>query len=178
MTKLSIIVGMGGSGKTRLCNDIADQSTPRAAIFEDATLTNNDQRRAGHQCLGEMVARLLGRSEDCVMNESHLTVHSFRENFRDFCNTFLPSIQTRWIFFQADVLACINNVYHDAQNGRCELSRFQAIHNQLNIYTLPNETEWPNRTVRPVHQGDNPKFDNEAKAVAWLHSEILRLSCS
>ena len=170
MPKLTIIVGMGGSGKSRLCNEIAERSTPRPVVFSDATLTNTDERRAGHGCLGEMVARLLGRSEDCVMDESHLIVPCFREHFRNFCGTFLPQVELDWIFFEADVLACINNTYADAQkNGRRELSRYKALDNQRKVYDVPNEQDWPGRTVRPVYKCNNPEFSTEAEAVCWLH---------
>ena len=179
MTKLSIIVGMAGSGKTWLCDDIAKQSTPKAVMFPDATLTCNDnKRRAGHQTLGEMVARLLGGSEDCVMDESHLTDPNFRMMFKEFCDTFLVGIQLDWIFFEPNVVACINNVYHDAHtHQRFDLSRFKALESQRKIYSVPNESEWPGRQVQSVYQRANPQFksSNEQEAVAWLQAEIDRL---
>lgn len=180
MPKLSIIVGMAGSGKTWFCEQIANQSTPKAVTFPDATLIcNDDNRRAGHRTLGEMVARLLGRSEDCVMDESHLTVPIFRDKFKSFCDTFLPGIQQDWIFFEANVVACINNVYHDAHaNNRSDLSRFKALENQRKIYRVPDESEWPGRQVQRVYQRGNPQFDasSELDAVAWLQAEISKLS--
>src|SRR4051812_13436304 len=105
MAKLTIIVGIAGSGKSWLCDEIARQGATQVHIFKDATLTEgNDDRRAGHGSLGEMVARLLGRSEDCVMDESHLTHAKFRLSFREFCDTFLVGVEQSWIFFEADLL--------------------------------------------------------------------------
>ncbi len=178
MPKLTIVVGMGGSGKTYRCNEIAGESTPQATVFADATLTNTDERRAGHQSLGEMVARLLGQSADCVMDESHLTVPSFRDSFKQFCDTFLIGVEQQWIFFEADVVACINNAYRDAhQKSRRELDRYKALDNQRNVYEVPpNDGQWPGWTVRPVHKFENPQFTSESEAVCWLHSEIVTLS--
>jgi hypothetical protein len=180
MPKLSIIVGMAGSGKSTVCNEIVNQSSSPAFAFPTATLTNNDKRRAGHQSLGEMVARLLGRSEDCVMDEAHLTVPEFRTSFKQFCDVFLVGIEPHWIFFEADVVACINNVYHDAQGpqGRRDLCRFKALDAQRTIYKVPNKSEFPNHTVRAVYKQEHPQFSDESTAVAWLESEIEALSPS
>lgn len=177
MPQLTIIVGMGGSGKSELCKKIAESSMPRPVIFSDATLTYTDERRAGHGCLGEMVARLLGQSEDCVMDESHLIDPCFRGHFRNFCGEFLPQVELHWIFFEADVLACINNTYADAQlNVRRELSRYKALDNQRKVYVVPNEQEWPGRKVHPVYKCNKPAFSTEPEAICWLHSEIEMLS--
>ena len=139
MATLTIIVGMAGSGKSSLCDEIARQSDGPVHIFKDATLTHDDKRRAGHGCLGEMVARLLGCSENCVMDEGHLTDPKFRRLFKEFCDKFLVGVSQEWIFFNADVLACINNVFHDAEtNGRKELSRYTALNNQMAVYEPPS----------------------------------------
>jgi len=91
MARLIVIVGMGGSGKSTLCREIA--SSRKAIPFQDATLANGDRRRAGYDCLGEIVARLLRRNQDCVMDESHLTVPEFRNIFRAFCDDFLSGVE-------------------------------------------------------------------------------------
>jgi hypothetical protein len=178
MATLTIIVGMAGSGKSWLCDDIKKQRATPVYIFKDATLTNSDERRAGHECLGEMVARLVGRSEDCVMDEAHLTVPGFRQSFKSFCDTFLEGVDQKWIFYEANVLACINNLFHDAQsNGRVELSRYRALEAQRGIYKVPDEAAWPGRMVREVHRCEKPIFkaSEEAQAVKWLQLEIARL---
>ena len=175
MAKLIIIVGMGGSGKSHLCDEIAKERG--SALFKDATLTKNDWRRAGHDCLGEMVARLLGRDEDCVMDEAHLTDANFRNAFKDFCNTFLTGVEQEWIFFEHDVLACINNVFHDAQTTRRdEPSRLKSLGNQVDSYKIPLPHEFPGYTQpRPVFKQPNAKFAHEADAREWLRGEIERL---
>lgn len=178
MPKLTVIVGMAGSGKTWLCNAIADQSEPRAFTFSDATLAFNDYRRAGHQCLGEMVARLLGRDEHCVMDESHLTDPHFRTQFKEFCDTFLVGVEQEWIFFEADIVACVNNLYRDkTEGGRHELCRYQALENQRKRYHVPSEADCPGRKTYPVHCSANPKFDqsSESAAIEWLQSQIKSL---
>jgi hypothetical protein len=176
MTKLTIIVGMAGSGKSWLCDDIDKQSTSPVSIFKDATLTYNDERRAGHNCLGEMVARLVGRSEDCVMDEAHLTVPDFRQSFKRFCDEFLPDVEQRWNFFDSNTLACINNLYHDAETkGRDQLSRYEALDSQRVIYEVPtNRSEWPGFTSHKVHQCGS-QFENEAEAINWLQEKIKGL---
>jgi hypothetical protein len=176
MAKLTIIVGIAGSGKTTLCREIARVSGINA--FEDATLTdNNDHKRAGFDCLGEIVARLLGRNENCVMEEGHLCSPGFRENFISFCNKFLKNVELEWIFYENDLLACINNVYHDwMKKNRKDVGRLRALINQNRVYMPPSETECPGRQIRKV-ECDNPrKFDNETDAVLWLLSSIASRS--
>jgi hypothetical protein len=178
VAKLTIIVGMGGSGKSFLCEEIAKNSNAKA--FKDATLTNNDRRRAGYDCLGEMVARLLGLDEDCVMDESHLTVPTFRDTFRDFCDEFLNGVEQEWIFFEHNVVACINNIFHDVQvNGRNELNRLKALEGQRKVYVVPPVGDFPgHRQPRSVYRQELPKFNNsqEAEAIDWLRGEIARLT--
>jgi hypothetical protein len=119
VARLTIIVGMGGSGKTRLCNKLAMEGNTKA--FPDATLPAKDGdhlRRAGHDRLGELVARLLGSQEECVMDEAHLVNADFRNRFKDFCDRFLIGVKQEWIFFEHNVVACINNIYHDYENTR------------------------------------------------------------
>lgn len=181
MAKLTIIVGIGGSGKTSLCKEIANQSPTPTYVFPDATLVqNNDERRAGHGALGEMVARLLGRGEDCLMDESHLVHPGFRNSFKRFCDTLLVGVDQNWIFFEADGLACINNVYYDYTFGnrkRDHLSRFRAVDDQRQKYTVPDETDFPGRIVHKVYQGEAPRFkaSEESQAIKWLQSEIHKL---
>ena len=177
MPKLTIIVGMAGSGKTHLCRTIAAESSPPAVPFPDATWANSGSKRAGHESLGEIVARLLGRGEDCVMDEAHLTSTEFRNHFKEFCETFLPEIELRWIFFKPDALQCINNVYRDCQgpDGRCELGRFESLNKQRLRYSVPDATEFPGREVWDVYRHDKRQFSKEAIAVEWLESEIDRL---
>ena len=177
MAKLTIIVGIGGSGKTHLCADLAKGGNARP--FYDATLAGDDNKRAGFNCLGEMVARLLGTREDCVMDESHLTVPSFREKFKRFCDQFLIGVEQEWIFFERDVVSCINNVHHDYQiKGRQELSRLKAVRGQSRDYEVPPPGAYPGHQLpRPVYRRPSPIFDDhqEAEAFAWLESEIARL---
>lgn len=148
-----------------------------AKMFEDATLTeNNDRKRAGFDCLGEIVARLLGCHENCVMDEAHLTNPTFREMFRAFCNEFLKGVEQEWIFFEANVVACINNIYHDwHMNGREELSRLKSLADQIKVYSVPPDGQFPGhekpRLVRPQ---ECPKFEDSQKeeALEWLYGKI------
>ncbi len=166
---------MGGSGKSHLCHQIASRGDNIAA-FHDATLTSTDPKRAGYGCLGEMVARLLSRSEDCVMDESHLTVYAFREKFREFCDEFLRGVEQEWIFFQNDVIGCINNLYCDFQNGRKELSRLEAVLGQSKVYVLPEPHTFPGyEAPRPVFKQQEPRFTSKEESLEWLQSNIAIL---
>lgn len=169
MAQLTIVVGMAASGKTTYCRRLSRQTG--AALFQDATLTRTDRRRAGFECLGELVARLVGRKEDCVIDESHLTTPAFRDLFRQFCDEFLPEIDQKWVFFEKDVLACINNLRHDQQQGRDDLARFIALYHQRRDYSVPSPQEFPGFELLPVWQGAS-YFTVESKGVAWLDAQV------
>lgn len=179
MARLTIIVGVAGSGKSSLRREIARER--RIKGFGDATLTNHDdRRRAGRGCLGELVARLLGRGEDCVMDESHLTMDHFRGLFKGFCDEFLPNVEQEWIFFENDALACINNVYHDMYvevKDRDWLGRLKALRNQSKAYEVPPAGAYPGyQAPIRVYQQASPRFADKEEAQRWLHDEIERLS--
>jgi len=175
MAKLTIIVGMGGSGKSHLCDEIT--SSQNAFSFKDATLTNCDRRRAGYDCLGEIVARLLLRNENCVMDEAHLTNEDFRRTFKSFCGEFLKGVEQEWVFFENDALGCINTVYSEVTTkSRVECSRFESLANQIPNYKVPEPGSYPGYAKpRPVFQQSSPHFHREADVLEWLHSEIKRL---
>jgi hypothetical protein len=174
VAKLTIIVGVGGSGKTTYCHELASERN--ATPFTDGTLAHSDRRRAGFGCLGEMVARLLRNKEDCVMDESHLTHTAFRETFKKFCDEFLAGVEQEWIFYENDVLACINNVYYDYHvNGRTGVSRLKAVENQGSVYVVPPAGTYPgHHQARPVYRQPSPQFDDKQEALAWLQGEIAR----
>lgn len=179
MAKLTIIVGIAGSGKSALRKEIAGNRNIKG--FGDGTLVKCEPRRAGFDCLGEMVARLLGRQEDCVMDESHLTMRHFRDLFKEFCDQYLPGVQQEWIFFERNVIACINNIYHDMYvrvKERDLLSRLKALKCQgkPKAYEVPAAGEYPgHQAPHPVYRQESPKFTDEQEAMHWLQGEITRL---
>jgi hypothetical protein len=170
VAKLFIIVGMGGSGKSKLCEAIAERS--KAVAFKDATLTKDHHRRAGHDCLGELVARLLGFQEDCVMDEAHLVNADFRNEFKGFCDRFLQGAEQEWIFFEHNVVACINNVFHDWENGQKDVSRLQSLANQIKEYQVPPAGQFPgHQEPQQIYRQPSPKFKDcqVMEARIWLY---------
>ncbi|MBX3451558.1 MAG: hypothetical protein KF777_18500 [Planctomycetaceae bacterium] len=174
MPKMTIIVGVAGSGKSHFCKRYAREH--KAKAFLDGTLANKEEKRAGFDCLGEIVARLLGQNEDCVMDESHLCMEDFRNLFKEFCDEFLPEVEQEWIFFEKNTLACINNICHDYGKGRTSLSRLRALRGQSNDYTVPPRGEFPG-SAQPVavFDGYPPSFSGEEDAIQWVQETIDKL---
>lgn len=170
--KLTVIVGTAGSGKTTLLKKIVRENAGVYG-FSDATLASCDRKRAGFKCLGEIVARLLGEQVHCVIDESHLTVASFRDLFKRFCDELLTDVEVEWIFIKNDTLACINNVYSDYITGRRdEHSRYRALLEQSQQYSPPTDGEWPNSKIIEVEEQDDPRFTDEGSALAWLNEMV------
>ena len=173
MPKLTIIVGMGGSGKTTHCEKLGKERN--CPYFSDATLADGNERRAGHRSLGEIVARLLSGERECVMDEAHLTDSEFRKSFERFLREFLPGVEQEWIFIAKDTLACINNIYLDLQKGKRndDRCRLQSVRNQIRNYTAPKPGDYPGyQQLHPVHSRPGGKFTSEREALAWLDDKI------
>lgn len=176
---LTIIVGVGGSGKTNLAQKLSrERSEP---YFADATLVNNEnlKQRAGYGKLTEVVAILLGQNKSCIIDESFLTNKAFRDDFIKFCSYYLPNVKQEWIFFQNERLKCINNLYYDAfeapqEKRRNEDSRFKAVYGQIQEYEVPNPQNFPYKMLapKPVHSCKNPKFHTEKEAINWLKRKV------
>ncbi len=172
MVTLTIIVGMGGSGKSYFGKDLAKRERIKH-FFEDFTVPSPDCRRAGFKGLGETVFRLL-QGDDCIVDESHLTVTEFREDFRAFLREFLPNVEQRWIFFENDPLSCINNAYKDylnAESKRDHIGRLKALNNQRQCYKVPDPTGYQGFQRKDVYDG-NPHFADESAAISWLQQTL------
>jgi hypothetical protein len=175
VARITIIVGMGGSGKSMLCDEIAAKSN--ATAFKDATLIEegDHHRRAGYDRLAEVVARLLGpNKQDCIMDEAHLVNANFRSEFRNFCNTFLDDVKQEWIFFEHNVVACINNIVHDWETGRKrDVRRLQSFANQITEYKVPLAGDYPGYLKpQPAYRQESPRFKDweEEAALSWLYA--------
>jgi hypothetical protein len=175
MPKLTIIAGPGGSGKTWLCKKIAVETSARP--FPEATNVGpGDERgRAGHDRLPELVVLLLVNGLDCVMDEAHLVNLDFRQEFRRFCDTHLLGVQQKWLFFERNVLACINNVFADWNKmKRQDQSRFDSLNRQLEVYKPPPLGEFPgHQKLQTVYLQPSPQFNDEVQARAWLSDMAL-----
>ena len=165
--KLTIIVGVGGSGKTHFGRKLAETEDVQY-FFDDFTVPHPDRRRAGFKGLGETIFRLQ-QGVDCIVDESHLTVTGFREDFREFLNQFLPDVEQRWIFFERNVLASINNAYDAYHNqNRRDLGRLKAIYGQLIAYTVPPFHGYPGYQIEKCYKGGVQHFIDEPIAHDWL----------
>ncbi len=165
MTKLTIIVGMAGSGKTTLCRQLADPEHQ----FSDVANPELG-RRLGRRGVGELVARL-ARGEDCVVDAPNLAIPENRDRFRDFFEEFLPDVEVKWIFFEKDVVACVNNLERDLMAKRDQLSRLETFRDHARRYRLPDES-WGDFELRPVYKDDSPKFADEEAALRFVDEQI------
>jgi hypothetical protein len=107
------------------------------------------------------------------MDEAHLVNADFRREFKDFCDTFLKDVEQEWIFFERNVVACINNVFDDWENGRRrEVDRLRSLANQIKEYKVPSAgTFTGHQSPREVIRQQSPKFKDseEAEARIWLY---------
>jgi hypothetical protein len=83
----------------------------------------------------------------------------------------LKGVEQEWIFFAYDVVGCINNVFHDWENGRRDPRRLRSLANQIKEYKVPNAGEFPgHREPLPVHRRQSARFKDCEVAAAriWL----------
>jgi len=165
MTKLTIIVGMPGSGKTTLGRELAHPEHQ----FSDVT-SRGKKKDFGPGGMGELIARL-ARGEDCVADSAEFTVPKYRDTFRSFLNEFLPEVKLEWIFFENDRVACLNNLIRDLNSTRHRPERLNFLKIETNSYRLP-DAEWGDFIVRPVYAGDSQMFSDEKSAFRFLDQKI------
>ena len=112
------------------------------------------------------------------MDEAHLVNANFRNEFKNFCDKFLKGVEQEWTFFEYNVVACINNVFHDWENGRKEVSRLQSLANQIKEYQVPPAGQFPgHQEPQPIYRQPSPKFkDCQVKecvsGFAKTHGEV------
>lgn len=93
MSRVTIIVGLPGSGKTYLANHFAQQHN--AVVFDD--IVREDIPR---------LLTALAAGQDCVVTDPHLCDEAQRKA----CATMVAEHDTQWVFFANDPDACLRNV--------------------------------------------------------------------
>ena len=142
MARLTMIVGLPGSGKSHLSDELAEQRKSR--VYHDVLGRHLIPDESEGYC---SLLRALQAGEDCVANEICLAHRDKREAFEKMMGVlFGATVQVDWIFFENDPAQCRANV--DADDVKPDKQgRLDAIAHYSAAYDIPAAAE-----VWPVHR--------------------------
>ena len=117
MSNILIIVGLPGSGKTKLAEKINEDNGYKYRLLDDPTNFDKDIR----PYLGE----------DLIITDPHLCFEKNRTKCEEMIKNVDSTIKIDWIFFENDPEKCLVN----SNNRSKKVSSF--IQNYSKFYTIP-----------------------------------------
>ena len=139
MPKLTIVVGLPGSGKTTFL-----QSRRETA--------NAFRRRLGR--VDDELIEALRSGRDCVADDTRFCHPGFRRDHEAWIREQVPEVEIEWFFIDKDVDACMHNLVYDAAHSDASIaglrSRARSFFDCLAVYELPLRDEYPPERILPV----------------------------
>lgn len=153
MSKLIIIVGLPGSGKSRLGNQIIEKI---GGIFID------DVDKAGG--LTKIIEASAQAPTNIVLSDPHLCTKENQVNARRFFESELQNYKAQWLFFENNPQKCIINIEH-----RMKLGDAREVHKVVKLwspqYYIPPDIP---RLIIWQPGGDTSSVFRTAKAILEL----------
>lgn len=131
MAKVTFLLGLGGSGKTPLSEQLKAETG--AEVFE--SLIHNKTCPALIQCLRE--------GKDCIVEEIMYCIPSYRDQIMQ-CLSQVTGLQVQWICFENDLGSANWNVTHRTYKGDPEG------HRQFNEQVHPHYVYPEGAEIRPI----------------------------
>jgi len=130
---VTFILGLCGSGKTHLSEELALQSG--ADIFESLV---------GNNAFAELSQRLAS-GMDCIVEEICFCIPSWRDEILQILSQ-IEGLEVRWICFENDLDSANWNV--DRRTNKADAETHNRINQQLHPhYVYPNGAD-----IRPIHR--------------------------
>ncbi len=134
MAKVSFLLGLCGSGKSHLAEDIVHRT---GAKYIDSLLAEPSRM--------SLLFEILTRGEDCVVEEAAFCTEEGRSQIVK-ALARIPSVEVEWICFENNVESANWNVRHRLNKGdalgHLEINRRLSI-----VYTYPSGT-----VPRPIYR--------------------------
>ena len=119
MTQLTFVTGLPGSGKSHYTGILAQQTG--AEFIDDYKKHSLDGSLAFQRSRNyERLIALLSEGRDCIVNDIDFYEPSSRQEAIDaLVSQFRTELDIKWVFFEKNIEACVQNVCHRAlQTGR------------------------------------------------------------
>lgn len=101
--KLTVIVGLPGSGKTHLGKELEAQG---ALLIDDISINGGLDR----------LSKVVGHPH-IVITDPNLCISQDKQAAERMLPNICPGYEIEWIFFQNDSKACLNNILHRQNKG-------------------------------------------------------------
>lgn len=129
MAKVTFILGLCGSGKTFLANQLKEETG--AEIFEGVAGSHNPSG------MSDMLDRLR-RGMDCIVEEIAYCCSHSRAAVVNVLRSQVPEVQIEWICFENDLAGANWNVEHRADAAKQDIQGHIDINGKYHcVYTYP-----------------------------------------
>lgn len=135
MPKVTVIVGLPGSGKSHLCKKL---EAGGATTFGDVCHPNKKVHPGGL----DVVVAALSAGTDCVIEDVSFCVADKRECLAGWLSERVINLEFEWIFFENDRQKCLVNIVDDfLYKGRMDLAeRINAYNHLYSRYEIPTDS--------------------------------------
>lgn len=121
LEKAIIIVGLPGSGKSKLGNQLIEEVED--SVFYDEVMDNPEEQ--------ESLRKACDEYSTIILSSPFLCVAEARENAKNFFKAINKKVKLEWKYFDYNLKACIEN-RPDIRSLICRCAEY---------YTIPNRTK-------------------------------------
>lgn len=117
MAKVTVVVGLPGSGKSHLIRELA--STHPGICVEDfhANAIGNSPHVTASRHYCDLV-RCLKEGKDCAVADIAFTDRPRRDELQFVIRSLVPGVEFEWVWFENDVEQCIANIQRRDRDGK------------------------------------------------------------
>ncbi|MFA4930400.1 MAG: hypothetical protein WC570_00835 [Patescibacteria group bacterium] len=148
--KILFIVGLPGSGKTSIVNELSSQGY---SVFDDykAGAVNDDSAFNMSQHYSSLMKQLEEGKDCAILDIDFCREEARQEAVTNIQNAFNNEIEVDWIFFENEPYICVENVVNrHIESNKDQTGAIMNIGKYSPLYTIPNQYE---DKIKEVYRG-------------------------
>lgn len=166
MSKLTILVGFPGSGKSYYINNIKEEYNGKVA--DDFMKDSKDNSREFlRSCHWEELVADLNDDRDCLISDIRFCNEEDRNNFESQLKKSVDNVVLDWQYFENNPDVCIRNVL--SRQSQQKYKQIQYIICNRIKYQIPENSE-----IIPVYSS-NVECERQEESFLYTHRFVIRL---